>query len=91
VKAFFGCNEFIFAPGGVLSGQFECGFVGFGTAVAEKAFSAEGAFGEEFGQLPLGQCVKGVVHVNQLGGLLLDGFYDAGMAMADAADGPAGK
>ena len=71
--------------------EFNGGFVGFGTAVAEKNFSAETAFGQKFCPGALQFCVPGVGNVNQLGDLLLDGFDNRFGTVSVESAAPAGK
>lgn len=76
---------------GELAGELQRRLIGFGAAVAEEALSAEGPLREELGQLGLLRDVEGVVDVQQFGGLAADGLDDLRMAVADAADRPAGE
>ena len=82
---------FIFFFGSMPPGKLHCSFVGLGTAVAEKRFSAKGPLGKKLGKATLVFDVERIVNMQKLGGLLLDGFDDLGMTMTDAADCPSRK
>ena len=81
-------------PSGIISRQLERSFRGFGAGVAEVDAAwrvARRDRGELFGQIHHVLVVEvGARHVNQPRCLLLNGFHDAGMAVAGRHHGDSG-
>ncbi len=73
------------------TGEFAGGLVGLGTAVAEEGLAAKADLAEALGVLDLGLVVIDVADVPEVLGLLLSGFDEGGMAMAQDSAAEAGE
>ncbi len=91
MKAFFESDDFVSAFfHAVQTGELECAFVGFRSAVTEKGF-AETSSAKHFGEVALRFHEPGVGHVDQLGGLVLNGLCDSRRTMSQDVAAPARK
>ena len=75
----------------VQAGQFDGGFVGFGSRIAEKRLAAKAPLAQQLGPLALGLHVPGIRHMDEFGDLLLNSFYHGRGTVAQQIAAPAGK